>query len=57
MRWIIVSKNVEVRSSANSNLADVGHQIVRNSSWVFADKTGFVGANGVEIAEIDDGEI
>ena len=51
---IVVAEDAEFGSFADGDLSDVGHEVVRDAVGVFADETGGVGADGVEVAEEDD---
>ena len=50
-RVVIVAENTEVFKFADGGLRDVGHQIVGNALGVLADKSAFVSADGVKVAQ------
>ncbi|MFQ9126981.1 MAG: hypothetical protein ACLR4Z_09615 [Butyricicoccaceae bacterium] len=55
-RQVIVTENREMIASANGNLRDIRHQIVRNTLRVLADTTGLMCADRIEIAQKNDSQ-
>ena len=53
---VIVTENREMIASANGNLRDIRHQIVRNPLRVLADTTGLMCADRIEIAQKNDSQ-
>ena len=48
---VVVAKDRNGLSLANGGLSHVRNEVIRNARGIFADKSGLVGANGVEVAE------
>ena len=56
-RRVISAEDGQMVSSAYSHLGDVGHEVIRDALGIFADPSAFMGPDGIEIAEKDDGKL
>ena len=54
---IVVPEHVQFRADAHSDLSDVGHQVVGDATGFFADQTGRMGPDGIEIAKEHDRQV
>ena len=48
---IVAAEHMELLQLAHGHLGDVGHQVVGDAVGVLTDQTGFMGADGVEVAQ------
>jgi hypothetical protein len=48
---IVVAKHVQVIKFTNCNLADIWHQVVWNTIWVFSQKPTFMCTDWIEISK------
>ena len=53
---VVVTEDGQLFASADGDLRDVRHQVVRNAVRVFTDQAGFVRADGVKVAEQHNGK-
>ena len=51
VRGVVVTPDIEIFAPPHSHLRHIGHQVVGNALWVFADQAAFVRTNGIEIAQ------
>mmetsp|Transcript_19311 Transcript_19311/g.53709 ORF Transcript_19311/g.53709 Transcript_19311/m.53709 type:complete len:373 (+) Transcript_19311:111-1229(+) len=54
---VIVAEDGEEFAPAAGDLREVGHEVVRDAVGVLPDEAGFVGADGVEVPQEDDGPV
>ena len=51
---IIIAEDIELRKFVAGDFHDVGHEVIRYTIGVFAEQTGLVITDGIEIAKSDD---
>ena len=51
---VVIAEHLESFEPADGDLGDVGDEVVRDPIRVFADETGLVGTDRVEVAQEDD---
>ena len=54
---VIVAEHVQILPPAHRHLGDEGHQVVGDAPGILADQAAGMGADGVEVAQQDDGPV